>query len=90
MIADCTTGLGADACVLCKIGGGMIEAAMGEGDLQRGSSWLESENRSRLLEEARENRDLVSAILALEHSGMSGSTLADVPLHVAWNAGVIA
>lgn len=36
------------------MGGGIMEAAMGDGERQRGSSWLALERRSRRLEEARE------------------------------------
>jgi len=43
--------------MLWTIGGGIIEAAMGEGERQRGSSWLESDSRSRRLEEAWEKND---------------------------------
>ena len=35
-----------------------MDAAMGEGLLQRGSSWLEFESRPCLLDDALENRDL--------------------------------
>lgn len=34
-----------------------MDAAMGEGERQRGSSWLESEYRSRWLEAARESQE---------------------------------
>jgi hypothetical protein len=44
--------------VLSTIGGGMIDAAMGEGDLQRGNSRFESESRPCLLEDAWENKAL--------------------------------
>jgi hypothetical protein len=36
----------------------MIDAAIGEGDLQRGNSRFESERRPCLVEDAWENRDL--------------------------------
>jgi hypothetical protein len=57
-MVDCMAGLGGEAYVLSTIGGGIIEAAIGEGDRQRGSSKLESESRPCLLEDAREYSDL--------------------------------
>lgn len=43
--------------MLWTIGGGIIEAAIGEGERQRGNSWLESESRSRRLDEEREKKE---------------------------------
>lgn len=41
------------------IGGGIIEAAMGDGVRQRGSSWLELEGSRPLLDETLANHDLL-------------------------------
>lgn len=49
--------------MLCIIGGGITEAAMGEGVLHRGSSWPESGRSIRLLEDALEKRDLLPNML---------------------------
>lgn len=51
----------------------MTEAAIGEGDRQRGSSRLESESRPCLLEDAREYKDLEFDMLALARLVVPGS-----------------
>ncbi len=89
MIADCATGLGDEAYVLSTIGGGIIEAAIGEGDLQRGSSRLESESRPCLLEDARENRDLLFDMLALARLVVDDCLKKSIPVHDAWNASAL-
>lgn len=53
---------GGGAYVLWTIGGGIIEAAIGDGERQRGSSWLESDRRSRRLEEEREKNEVLRNI----------------------------
>jgi hypothetical protein len=49
------------------MGGGIIEALMGEGLRQRGSSRVESERKREVLAVARESHDLINVIAVSIH-----------------------
>ena len=64
----------------------MMEAVIGDGVLQRGSPWLESESHSLLLEDALENKDLVFDMLVRAYITSARCVKSEsIPLHGAWN-----
>lgn len=70
--------------MLSTIGGGIIDAAMGEGLLQRGSSRLESESSPCLFEETFENKDLgidIVSVCLYNAQKQVGERVHILPLH---------